>query len=125
MRRTRLIIALALMASVPAIQLAGQSSPRPKPANAQAIPRMPDGRPDLQGMWTNITITRLERPAEFGDKLVISDAEASAYEKAFLKANDKDRRDGGSRADVERAYNAFFWDSGHSSPWSTGRNARL
>ena len=112
MRRTRVVIALALMASVPAIQLAGQSSPRPKPANAQAIPRTPDGRPDLQGMWTNVTITRLERPAEFGNKLVLSDAEASAYEKEFLKTNDKDRRDGGSRADVERAYNAFFWDSG-------------
>ena len=78
MRRTRLGIALALMASVPAIQLAGQPSPRPRQANAQAIPRMPDGRPDLQGMWTNITITRLERPAEFGNKLVISDAEAAA-----------------------------------------------
>ena len=42
----------------------------------------------------------------------LSDAEAAAYEKAYLKTNDKDRRDGGSRADVERAYNAFFWDSG-------------
>ncbi len=112
MRRTRFVIALALVASVPAIQLAGQSSPGPTPARTQAIPRMPDGRPDLQGMWTNVTITRLERPAEFGDKLVLSDAEASAWEKEFLKTNDKDRRDGGSRADVERAYNAFFWDSG-------------
>ena len=112
MRRTRLVIALALMASVPAIQLAGQSSLRSTPGHAQAIPRMPDGRPDLQGMWTNVTITRLERPAEFGNKLVLSDAEASAWEKEFLKANDKDRRDGGSRADVERAYPAFFWDSG-------------
>jgi hypothetical protein len=112
MRRTRLVIALALMASAPAIQLAGQSSLRPTRGHAQAIPRMPDGRPDLQGMWTNVTLTRLERPAELGDKLVLSDAEASAWEKEFLKTNDKDRRDGGSRADVERAYNAFFWDSG-------------
>jgi hypothetical protein len=112
MRRTRLVIAVALMASAPAIQLSGQSSSRPAQGKTQTIPRMPDGRPDLQGMWTNVTITRLERPAELGDKLVLSDAEASAFEKAFLKANDKDRRDGGSRADVERAYNAFFWDSG-------------
>ena len=112
MRSTRLVIAFALTASVPAIQLAGQSSPRARQTDTQTIPRTPDGRPDLQGMWTNVTITRLERPAELGNKLVLSDAEASAYEKGFLKTNDKDRRDGGSRADVERAYNAFFWDSG-------------
>jgi hypothetical protein len=112
MSRTRFLIALALAAAVPAIQLAGQSPSAAKPSNAQTIPRMPDGRPDLQGMWTNVTITRLERPAEFGQKLVVSDAEAREWERAYLKNNDKDRRDGGSRADVERAYNAFFWDSG-------------
>ena len=112
MSRTRFVIALALAASLPAIQLAGQSTAARKESSAPAIPRMADGRPDLQGMWTNVTITRLERPAEFGSKLTISDAEATEYEKAFLKNNDKDRRDGGSRADVERAYNAFFWDSG-------------
>ena len=97
MRRTKLVIALALMVSVPAIQLAGQSSPRPKQAGTHAIPRTPDGRPDLQGMWTNVTITRLERPAELGHTLVLSDEEARAYEKEFLKSNDKDRRDGGTR----------------------------
>jgi hypothetical protein len=112
MSRTRFLIALALAASVPAIHLAGQSPSAAKPSGAQAIPRMPDGRPDLQGMWTNVTITRLERPAEFGQKLVVSDAEARVLEREYLKNNDKDRRDGGSRADVERAYNAFFWDSG-------------
>ena len=112
MSRTRFLIALAFLASVPAVHLAGQSSPGSKPSPSTAIPRTADGRPDLGGMWTNVTITRLERPAEFGNKLTISDAEAMAYEKAYLKNNDKDRRDGGSRADVERAYNAFFWDSG-------------
>jgi len=108
MSRTRFLLALAFLASVPAVHLAGQSSAGAKPSPSAAIPRTPDGRPDLGGMWTNVTITRLERPAEFGTKLTVSDAEATAYEKAYLKNNDKDRRDGGSRADVERAYNAFF-----------------
>jgi hypothetical protein len=97
MRLTTLVMTLALMAPL---------------VSAQTLSRTPDGYPDLQGMWTNVTITRLERPAELATKAALSASEAAAYEKEFLRANDKDRRDGGSRADVERAYNAFFWDSG-------------
>ena len=38
---------------------AGQASkPAAKPAS---IPRLADGRPDLQGNWTNATITMFER----------------------------------------------------------------
>ena len=32
------------------------------PATAYAVPRTPDGQPDLQGFWTNATYTPLERP---------------------------------------------------------------
>ena len=31
-------------------------------------PRTADGLPDLQGIWTNATITPLERPAQFVSK---------------------------------------------------------
>jgi hypothetical protein len=103
------LLAFALLASVPAIHLAGQS---PRAETGQPVPRTADGHADLQGMWTNVTITRLERPAAFNGKLEVSEAEAAAYTKAYLTTTDKDRRDGGVRADVERAYNAFFWDSG-------------
>src|SRR5260370_32112133 len=109
MRRT-LVIALAVIICAPMVPL-GSQSPRPVTPNP-TIPRAPDGHPDLQGMWTNVTITRLERPGEFKGKAEVSEAEAAAYAKQYLKATDKDRRDGGTRADVERAYNAFFWDSG-------------
>ena len=44
-------------------------------------PRTPDGHPDLQGFWTNDTVTPLERPAEFGDKAVLTPEEAAAYAK--------------------------------------------
>jgi hypothetical protein len=41
-------------------------------------PRMPDGTPDLQGIWTNATLTRLER-AE-GTPLVMTPEEAAQAE---------------------------------------------
>ena len=39
-------------------------------ASAQTLtpPRTPDGHPDLQGVWTNATITPIERPKELGAK---------------------------------------------------------
>ncbi|HEX6217037.1 MAG TPA: hypothetical protein VFZ38_19525, partial [Vicinamibacterales bacterium] len=44
--------------SKPATQKPAAARPAAKPAG---IPRTPDGRPDLQGNWTNATITPLER----------------------------------------------------------------
>jgi hypothetical protein len=40
-----------------------------------------DGRPDLEGTWTNASLTRLERPAEYGNRAVLTPREVSALEK--------------------------------------------
>lgn len=50
-------------------------------------PRTADGHPDLQGVWTSATITPLERPDQFGARLVISDAEAAQLENAEAQYN--------------------------------------
>src|SRR5579871_2394804 len=69
--------------------------------------------PDLQGFWTNVTITPLERPAELAGKQFFTPQEAAAYEKEMVKRNNADRRDGaGTDADVGKAYNDFWWDRG-------------
>src|SRR5262245_46773221 len=75
-------------------------------------PRTPDGKPDLQGIWSYATITPVERPAEFAGKEFLTEQEAAAYEKRILQENNRDRRDGTAAEDVGRAYNDFWWDRG-------------
>jgi hypothetical protein len=52
------------------------------PAKNWTVPRTPDGKPDLQGVWTNATITPMQRPQNLAGKPTLTDAEAAAYEKA-------------------------------------------
>ena len=44
------------------------------------VPRTPDGRPDLQGVWANNAATPLERPETLADRGELSDEEVAALE---------------------------------------------
>jgi hypothetical protein len=82
MARAALLLAFAVIAAAPcAARLAAQGQ-------GGSIPRTPDGRPDLQGNWTNVTITPFER--EEGQEPVLSWDEVRQIE-------------GGAQARVERA----------------------
>jgi hypothetical protein len=50
-------------------------------AYAASTARTSDGMPDLEGTWTNASLTRLERPAEYGNRSVLTPKEANALEK--------------------------------------------
>jgi len=76
------------------------------------VPRTADGQPDLQGIWTNTTITPLERPADLAGKPFLTEQEAAAYEKKTVAQQTGDRRDGGAEVDVGRSYNEFWRDRG-------------
>ncbi|MBI3490238.1 MAG: hypothetical protein HY047_00315, partial [Acidobacteria bacterium] len=39
------------------------------------VPRLPDGHPDLQGVWTNNSVTPLERPKQWAGKKELTDDE--------------------------------------------------
>src|SRR5579871_2864422 len=70
--------------------------------------RTPDGQPDLQGIWTNATITPFERPKELGMKQFLTKEEAAALERRAADNNvDRAPRDG----DVG-AYNQAWLDGG-------------
>jgi hypothetical protein len=85
---------------------------RASPGFAQTIPRTSWGHPDLQGTWSTATITPFERTPEFAGKEILTEQEAMEFERRTLAATNRDRRDGGAAADVARAYNDFWWDSG-------------
>jgi hypothetical protein len=84
----------------------------PMPGIGQSLPRASDKRPDLQGIWSNATITPLERPPEFSGKAFFSPEEAAAYEKQVRERNNGDRRDVNPEADLAVGYNDFWWDRG-------------
>src|SRR5690348_10422780 len=90
----------------PAI-LVGQTASKP--------PRTPDGQPDLQGIWTNATLTPLQRPPELGNKQYFNEDEAAAFEKQRIQQNDVDRIEGArGEADLaRRAYNNVWFDRGN------------
>jgi hypothetical protein len=105
----------ALAVAIAAVLLAPERAAAQAPVKALAIwsqPRTADGQPDLQGIWSNATITPLERPNDLAGKQFFSEQEAADYERQVIQRNNKDRRDGAPEADVGRAYNDFWWDTG-------------
>src|SRR6266581_1171823 len=71
------VIAVILLAQTPAAAQA--VAPAAKPASTAnknwTAPRTPDGKPDLQGIWNNATLTPLQRPKGLGPKEFYTDQE--------------------------------------------------
>ena len=98
--KSRWMIPAAISTFLLTLPVAGQS------------PRTPDGKPDLQGTWSNATVTPLERPVELGNQQFFTKEQAAQYAKNMVKNSNSDRRDGGAEVDVGRAYNNFWRESG-------------
>jgi hypothetical protein len=92
--------------------------------DAADIPRTASGKPDLQGIWTNKTMTPLTRSREFGDNRALNQdqvARLEARRQEFLDAefadSDPDRVAGagaqaGDDGNTDDGYNEFWKDEG-------------
>ncbi len=111
---TRMLLA-AVLAAGPTLTAQAQTQEQDQ---NQEIPRTLEGRPDLQGIWTNGTQTPLQRPSRYGDQRTMSAEEAldmqQGAQQREQRANapsDPDRApptDGNTAA----AYNTFWLDRG-------------
>jgi hypothetical protein len=73
-RRAVMCILAGLVLSATVV-VSGQSG------KSWSVPRMPDGRPDFQGVWANNGMTPLERPKQFGLRATMTDAELADLKK--------------------------------------------
>ena len=112
-----LVARAALLAAVLALSVAGRSTaqtPAPAKPGAKVFvpPKTPWGEPDLQGLYSNKTITPLERPAQFAGQAELTDAEIAELENRAATRSVDNGRSKGTEADVSSAYNEFWWDRG-------------
>jgi hypothetical protein len=86
---------LLVVASEPA---AGQALAPAVKADAKAKPytppRTPDGQPDLQGVWTNNSVTPMERPKGLGAKEFYTEAELADVQKREKERLTLDEKEG-------------------------------
>jgi hypothetical protein len=127
----RLLVSTVLVPA--AVVLLSAQTPAPKqtaPAAAKAPgtttatkafkpARTPDGHPDLQGFWTNNTITPLERPKGLGAKEFYTEAELKDLMKSEqnrVALNEEEGRptEPGTDADVHYDFSQFGLDRGQT-----------
>jgi hypothetical protein len=101
MKQTPVLVLFALILSPLFAQ--GQAE-KPK-----SIPRLADGKPDMQGYWTNQTFTPLERPAQFKDKTYFTAEEAEAFAKRALEDVKDVPRGDQVKSDADIHYDDGIW----------------
>ena len=104
-RASAFAIAAVLLPCAPVFAQA----PGARAAASAAPARQPDGRPDLQGLWSFATVTPLQRPKEFADREVLTAEEAARLEAQAVRDQFVDRP---PPPGDPGAYNRFWIDAG-------------
>jgi hypothetical protein len=107
---TGLLVLLAIGNILP-LQTGGPQAPEQKGEGMSSpTPRTPWGEPDLQGIWTDIYQTPLQRPARYADRAFFTEEERARIDAARTQIPRADDRVAprGSEQDVSGAYNSVF-----------------
>ena len=121
-RASLLVLCVATVVAGPVSLSAAQAGS--SASGEWVVPRTPDGHPDLQGNWTNVTVTPIQRPP--GQGLILTPDQVAAIEgqrdgivEAGAVASDPDRAPppaGGTNPicidAATTCYNYVYWDQG-------------
>ena len=90
--RNRLLTLIGCVALlVPGALLnSGSLAAQTEATTSDTLPRTSDGHPDFSGVYDVATITPVDRPAEYGDRLILTDEEAAAMEQYEQQRTEKD-----------------------------------
>ena len=83
-RRLVAVFSVIALVSLSAAPVVGQTR------TTADIPRAPDGRPALSGVWDFRTVTPLERPSELADKEFFTEEEAAAFASQRVRESNVD-----------------------------------
>jgi hypothetical protein len=115
-------------AGAEAVRAAATEMAKPRTAPGYKVPRLAIGQPDLQGVWSNASNTRLTRPAQFAS-LVMNDEEAAKarreHPQNIRQATDDNQKEAdgllnGRDLAAGRGYNAFWIDPGTNYSMTKG-----
>src|SRR5262245_23079328 len=112
----KIVPAALVLVRAPALPLA------PSAQTANALPRTPDGHPDLQGIWDFRSATPLERPSRFAGREYMTQEEAVEYEKLALAREDGRPPDDGRS---EQSVHAVWWLDYGKKPVKTLRTSLI
>ena len=99
----RVVAVFVALGSLMPVPVAAQRSS----SAATSVPRTPDGRPDLQGVWDFGSVTPLQRPAALAGKEFLTEEDVTA-----LEAQAAARVDRPPRAGDPGSYNRFWFADG-------------
>jgi hypothetical protein len=102
---SRAKLAVAIVSVVVAVASTALVAQARRPA---AVPRTPDGHPDLQGVWDFRSATPLERPDRFAGREFMTPEEVAEYERLALEREDG-RPPDDARSPAEQSVHPVWW----------------
>ena len=128
---------LLVVGVIVAIVSPSAQPPKPAAAGKWTVSRTPDGRPDLQGIWTTHTFTPLVRPARYANQEFLTEQEAAELAKLLSQddvdplaagifgASDEERRKRVVQNDPTHYDNALWLGTPDLKPLSSNRTSLI